>query len=52
MLNELLEDTEAILVGGKLVELFHDLLENIVPLLLFESRDYFLKHMVALLVFG
>ena len=52
MLDKLFKDAKAILIGGKLVKLFHYLLENVVPLLFLESRDYFFKHMVAFFVFS
>ena len=49
-LNELLKDTEPLLVSGQLLEVFNNVDEYVFAFLLGEAGDDLLKHMVALLV--
>lgn len=49
-LNEFLEDTEALLICGKVLEVDKNVVEYVFAVFLTETGDDFLKHMVALLV--
>ena len=49
-LNELFEDTEALLVGRQILEVVKNVGENVLSLVLCEGSDDLLEHVVALLV--